>query len=299
DQLLGSRSDEVSFTEFIPKAGLNYKLTPYISVYTSYGLSSDIPGTNELDNPPILDPNDPFIGKPLNHRLEPSKSQNFELGIKGNVIRPQARFLKKLLFETTFFNYAIDNDIIPFEILTEVYFQNTGRTHRRGLEIGADMNVLKGLNLNFAYTYSDFQFDDYIAQKFEISGSTFEIDQERDFSGNFVPSIPEHNLSVSFSYAHKLAKNLTGFSKVSDWITSGMYVDDANSEQTDGYQVVDFTLGLDVTINRFNLILSGGVRNVFDETYVAFINTNSADRRFYEAGAPRNYFGNIKFGYTL
>jgi len=39
-----------------------------------------------------------------------------------------------------------------------------------------------------------------------------------------------------------------------------------------------------------------GADNIFDERYVGFININSTDQRFYEAGAPRNYFANLKIG---
>lgn len=38
---------------------------------------------------------------------------------------------------------------------------------------------------------------------------------------------------------------------------------------------------------------------MFDEVYVGFININSASLEFYEAGAPRNYFGGVNLGYTF
>jgi hypothetical protein len=44
-------------------------------------------------------------------------------------------------------------------------------------------------------------------------------------------------------------------------------------------------------------MVSGGVNNILDEIYVGFTNTNSADKKFYEAGAPRDYFLNINLGY--
>jgi hypothetical protein len=38
---------------------------------------------------------------------------------------------------------------------------------------------------------------------------------------------------------------------------------------------------------------------MLDEVYVGFTNTNSATKRFYEAGAPRDYFINLNLGYTF
>jgi outer membrane receptor protein involved in Fe transport len=75
-----------------------------------------------------------------------------------------------------------------------------------------------------------------------------------------------------------------------------MYTDDANSEKTENYAVLNFTLGIDAYFGPLNLILAGGVRNLLDETYVGFININSATGQFYEAGAPRNYYTSLKVG---
>jgi hypothetical protein len=54
-----------------------------------------------------------------------------------------------------------------------------------------------------------------------------------------------------------------------------------------------------MTFGKFNTLISVGIDNMFDEIYVGFTNTNSADKRFYEAGAPRNYFATINLGYTF
>ncbi|NIV15539.1 MAG: TonB-dependent receptor, partial [Aliifodinibius sp.] len=78
---------------------------------------------------------------------------------------------------------------------------------------------------------------------------------------------------------------------------SGLYVDDANSDKTDAYGLTNITVGMDMTLNKFNILISGGVNNLTDERYVGFVNINSVSGRFYEAGIPRNYFGTIKLGY--
>jgi len=58
-------------------------------------------------------------------------------------------------------------------------------------------------------------------------------------------------------------------------------------------------LGVDMNFGKFNFLISGGVNNLFDEVYVGFTNTNSADLRFYEAGAPRNYYISVNLGYAF
>lgn len=120
--------------------------------------------------------------------------------------------------------------------------------------------------------------------------------EQRDFSNNIVPSVPHHNFSFSLKYEEKIYQRLTGYSQIGYWGVSGMYTDDANSEKTEDYAVFNFTLGIDAFIGPLNLILAGGVRNLFDEKYVGFININSATGQFYEAGAPCNYFTTLKIG---
>jgi len=50
---------------------------------------------------------------------------------------------------------------------------------------------------------------------------------------------------------------------------------------------------------HFSCQLSGGINNIFDVVYVGFTNTNSANKRFYEAGSPRDYFCTVNLGYTF
>jgi len=78
-----------------------------------------------------------------------------------------------------------------------------------------------------------------------------------------------------------------------------LWVDDANTDRTEGYHLLNSVLGVDMTFSHFNVLISGGINNLFDEVYVGFTNTNSADLRFYEAGAPLNYYLTINFGYTF
>jgi iron complex outermembrane receptor protein len=291
EETLPSRSDTRTFNAFTPKLALNYKITPWISVYTSYGLSFDSPAKNELES---LDP-----AKLYNLELEAQKSKNFELGIKGNLIDFDADFFRMILFEATFFNIIIDNEIVPFEVFGDVFFRNAAKTTRLGLEIGTELEIFEDLNFTFAYTFSDFYYDTYSAKIIEIDSTGNIVESERDFSGNIVPSVPEHNLYIALSYSYSFNNNFNGFLKFSYMNISGLWVDDANSDKTAAYNLLNTVLGFDMKLGKFNILLSAGVNNIFDLTYIGFTNTNSADRRFYEVGEPRNYFGSLNFGYEF
>lgn len=294
NQLLASQNDMRRFEAFTPKVALNYKITPSVAVYTSYGLSFDSPAGNELENYPISS----NTSKLLNPDLEPQESKNFELGIKGNLIYPDRVFFRNVFFEATFFNSVIDNEIVPFEVFSDVFFRNSAQTLRKGIEFGTNLELLRGLRFAISYTFSDFSYEKYITETIDIVDGQIVTD-EKDFSENIVPSIPKHNLLISLSYEKNIFENLTGFGKVSYQNVSEMYVDDQNSDKTDSYQLLNTTLGIDLQLKRFNIRLSGGINNLFDTKYVGFININSTSLRFYEAGEPRNFFASLNLGYTF
>ena len=291
EETLPSRTDERTFNAFTPKIALNYKITPHIAVYTSFGLSFDSPAKNELD------PFDP--AELYNQELQAQESKNFELGIKGNIISSDAQFFRMVLFEATFFNININNEIVPFEVLGDVFFRNAAETNRLGLELGTQLEVVDGLDFVFSYTYSNFSYNSYFATTIDFDSTGNTVESGEDFSGNIVPSVPKHNIFMSLAYSYLFAKNLNGFIKFSYMGVSGLWVDDVNSDKTDAYNLLNSVLGFDMKFGNFKLLVSGGVNNIFDLLYVGFTNTNSADKRFYEVGAPRNYFVSLNIGYTF
>jgi len=291
EETLPSRNDNRNFNAFVPKIALNYKLSKWISVYTSYSLSYDSPAKNELES---FDPT-----KLYNHDLKAQETKSFEVGIKGNILNSEAEFFRHLLFEATFFNLNIDNEVVPYEVYSEVFFRNAAKTNRRGIELGSRVELYKDLKFTFAYTFSDFIYGKYSAITIEIDSAGNIIEHEKDFSGNIVPSVPKNNLFLALSYSHPITKNVVGFAKFSFSGISGLWVNDANTDKTKSYQLLNSVLGLDMKFGKLNIMMSGGMNNMLDEVYVGFTNTNSAKKRFYEAGEPRNYFVSLNIGYRF
>ncbi len=283
------------FQKFTPKAALNYKLTPTIALYSSYGLGFDTPAGNELDNYPLSTNQTPL----LNPDLNPQSSTNFELGIKGLYTTDDNEYLRKVFFEATFFNTKITDEIIPFEVLGAVYFRNAAKTNRTGLELGADAELIYGLRLKTSYTLSNFKYDIYTDRSMEFDSLSNVVIKDVSYTGNVVPSVPKHNFSVSLAYTRVLDDHITGFVKSQFTSVSGMYVDDRNSEKTRGYQTLNLSLGADILFDRFDVLVSGGINNITDKRYVGFVNINSSNKQYYEPGEPRNYFGGIQLGYSL
>lgn len=295
DRYVPIRSDSLSFEDFTPKFALNYKITPSISFYTSFGYSFDSPAGNELDN--YETSSDPEAL--MNPDLKPQHSTNFELGVKGNLLNSGNDIFNNILFEFTFFNTIVEDEIVPFEVYGKSYFRNSAKTNRRGLEAGISSEIFERLKATLSYTFSDFVYDEYAAITIEVDSLDEIITSSEDFSGKVVPSVPKHNFFIALEYKHPIVSNLNGFIKGTYQSISGMYVNDANSAETDGYQVLNSTLGFEMFFGNFNLLVSGGVNNILDQTYVGFININSSNGRFYEAGEPQSFFATLKLNYVF
>ncbi len=295
NRLLAAQNDNRRFEDFTPKFALNYKITPSIAFYSSFGFSFDSPAGNELDNYPTSS----SPGVLINPDLKPQESTNFELGVKGNLVNNKSIFFTNTLFEFTFFNTIVNDEIVPFEVYGDVFYRNSAKTNRRGFEAGITSDIYDGLKAIFAYTFSDFNYDEYSAVTIDIDSVGSIITSSSEFSGNVVPSVPKHNFLFALEYKHQLTNNLNGFVKGTYQNISGMFVNDANSSETEGYQILSSTLGLEMFVGNFNVLLSGGLNNILDNTYVGFININSANGRFYEAGEPQNFFASLKFGYIF
>jgi len=295
NRLLGAQNYARRFEDFTPKFALNYKLFHSIAIYSSFGYSFDSPAGNELDNYPTS--SDP--GALMNPDLKPQQSTNFEVGVKGNLLNEESNLFTNTLFELTFFNTIVKDEIVPFEVYGNAYFRNSAKTNRRGLELGISSEIFSGFKTTISYTFSDFSYDEYIASSIDVDNQGEIILVDEDFSGNIVPSVPEHNLYFGLEYKHEIIPLVTGFIKGSIQSISGMYVNDANSNKTESYLTLNSTIGLEWIIDNFSLLLSGGVNNITDEVYVGFININSANGRFYEAGEPQTVFASLNFIYQF
>lgn len=297
NQLLQSQNTERVFQDVTPKIALNYKLTPLLALYGSYGLSFDSPAGNELDDYPR--PYDPSYSiKLINPDLNPQESHNAELGIKGYFLREQQGFINDLYADITLFNSEILNEIVPFEVLGDVFYRNSAKTVRRGIEFGLSVDLLNHFSFKSAYTYNHFRYSDYSALSISDNGGDL-VSSIKDFTNNVVPSVPEHFLNTELVFSYPLLSSLKILLKGNLQTAGGMYVDDANTGKTDSYTLINSSVGFDLKFNRFNILVTGSLNNISDELYVGFININSANKRFYEAGEPRSFYSSLKLNYNF
>lgn len=295
NQLFGAQNSTRHFSRFTPRVALNYKLIPTVAVYTSYGYAFDTPAAVELQNYPYTSNRGATT---LNPDLNPQKSKNFELGIKGNLF-PKAKWLDNSFFEFTFYKTKIEDEIVPFVINDLTYYRNAATTDRTGLEAGVKFHFENGIELVTNYSYSDFVYEDYIAVNYTAGGDTILA----NYSGNVVPAIPKSIFMFILNYQFKISKQFKGILLWDmDYFTK-MFVDDANSDDVPEYFYGNIMAGFTYDIGKFNVVFTSGIKNIFDRRYVGFININAnpelppEQRRYYEVGEPRSYYLGLNIGY--
>ena len=286
----GSVDSSRTFNAFTPKIGLNFKITPEIALYTSYGLSYDFPALTELENNP-LSSNPRYT---LNPDIDPSKSDNFELGIKGNLFNSGSDFMKKVIFDITGFYYKITDEIVPFIINQKTYFRNAAKTNRKGVEIGIKTEPFEETEMVVNYTYTDFKYDEFLTTNYTPSGQV-----QEDYSGNYEPSVPKQIINFIFNYDFEITDDISGLLQWDCDYIAKLYVDDANSATAPDYFYGNIMLGAAYNTDLIGLVFYVGVNNIFDKRYVGFVNINDYYGRYYETGEPRTFYSglnlNLKF----
>jgi iron complex outermembrane recepter protein len=278
------------FQKFAPKIALNYKLSPSVALYTSYGIGFDFPALTEFGNTPISS----NIKYSLNPDLNVQRSGDFEFGIKGNIINPQEEFMRKLFFEFTFFDYTISDEIVPFIINQTTYYRNAAKTNRLGIEAGIKSEPFEGIELTLNYTVTDFKYLYYPAVIFTPSGT-----ENADYTGNYVPSVPTNIFNFILNYEFEISDKLSGLLQWDCDYISSMWVNDQNSEKVSPYFLGSVMAGMNGSFNKFNAVLYIGAGNIFNKRYSGFININDYNGQYYETGEPRNYYSGLNISYKF
>ena len=80
-------------------------------------------------------------------------------------------------------------------------------------------------------------------------------------------------------------------------ITSKVYVDDANSDATDSYSVLNWHAGIRRTFGEWTMRGFVRIDNLTDEDYVGSVVVNAANDRFFEPAPGRTYYVGLSVGF--
>lgn len=215
----------------------------------------------------------------ISTNLEPEYGWNYEFtagrGFLENTLR----------VELTGFYFRLNNALVQRRDSAGAdFFVNAGEVKQRGAELTADYTrtARKGFlhyyRVNAAYTFNAFRYGQYIRGLND------------DYSGNKVPSVPAHTLSLLLDI--QFARGF--YSYTTFYSASRIWLNDANTAVADDYQVLGWRIGWKKTFNRkHRLNIYAGADNLLDQVYSLGHDINAAGGRYYNAAPRRNFYAGI------
>lgn len=255
--------------ELAPRIALLHQLTSNLYLLASVSKGFSPPTTAE-----VL----PSTGV-ISTDLEAEEGWNYEFTARYSL------FKNKLQLEATSFYFRLQNALVQRRDASGGdYFVNAGSTKQQGIELSANYTynpvsstILRYLLLQADYTRNHFRYGSF------VKGSD-------DFSGKKIPSVPSGTFSLLAD-----AQFTPGWYVQATWyMASRIYLNDANTATAHAYQLLGCRLGWRKTLhNGIRLNLYAGADNLLDEKYSMGNDINAAAGRYYNAAAPRNYYGGV------
>lgn len=262
----GDDSGTFAYNEWSFSGGLQWSPTPLANPYLRVASSFDTPTTTSLGNP---------AGAGVNQNLRAQTAISYEIGMKGQLT-------DQLRYEVAAFHIRVDDELVPYVQAFQTFFENAGRSTRTGFELGALYQPIEGVTTSIAYTFSDFEFQDFKS----LSGG--------DFDGREIPGVPRHLVNAEVSLEHP--SGLFGTLRVQ--FVDDRFADNANSDGADSHLYSDVRLGYNHRIGGWEISPYVGVNNLFDRQYTDNLRINDvANRRFFEPAPAINAYGGLSIAY--
>jgi iron complex outermembrane receptor protein len=267
----GDDSGSRSLSETSPMIGLLYAASPSINLYGKISTAFETPTTTEFANP--------SGAGGFNPGIDPQLATNYEVGVKGMLG-------KRSRYEAALFSIDVEDELVPFELAGQPgrdFFSNAGESSRRGVELAFASRPLDGLEISFAYTYSDFEFDEFMS------------DAGEDFAGNTIPGVPENLLYGEVSYSHPSGV----YTSLDALSVDDVFLNNANTESSDSYVVSNLRVGFIGNRGYWEFSPFIGVNNVTDKAYAGNTRINAFAGRFFEPAPDRHLYGGVSVRYDF
>lgn len=264
--LNGDNSGKTTYEEVLPSVALSWQIIPEVLAYASYAKGFETPTFTEMSYP--------AQGGASTLDLKPSKSDNYELGLKSSNLLGD--------FNLATFYIETKDDIVAAESMGgRATFRNADKTLRKGVEFAWNKKLWKDLAVNASYAYLDATFD----SKVPAVGKVAEIPE-----GNAIPGIAKNQAFIGVAW-----QPAQGFyAGLDTQFMDKVYVNDINSDAAASYTVASIYTGYawkraDWGINGF-----ARVDNLFDKNYAGSVIVNEGSSRFFEPADGRNWSAGIK-----
>lgn len=236
----GDQSFRRGYDSLNPKFGVRWDYAPEAQAFVNLNWADEPPPFSELGTTAATT------------SLESQKSKTLELGARGRS--------PDFAWDVAVYRSWLKDELQFLTVNGMPTNQNVDSTIHQGIELGGEWVALRGLavredrtTLRFAYTYSDFRFDD-----------------DPVWGGNDIPGAPPHYLRAELRYAHPdgwyAGPNL-------EWVPRAYFVDNANTMKTEPYALLGAKAGYDFGTG-VKLFVDG--RNLLNRTFISNVSTTTA-----------------------
>jgi iron complex outermembrane receptor protein len=188
-------------------------------------------------------------------------------------------------YEVAVYRIKVKNELIPFEedgFTGRTFFQNAGRSTRKGFEAGFTAELFPVLTASLAYSYINAEFDRFRTAVVSLDG-------------NKIPGIPNQHLHAELRFDEP-----SGWYSTLDFLyIDSFFADNESQIKTDPYAVSNFRLGYRKELEKWIVTPYVSVNNLLNEDYNSNTRLNAGFGRYFEPAPLRNVFGGVSARYTF
>jgi iron complex outermembrane receptor protein len=265
---------QVTYSNTSPVGGVTFKITPTLNVYANYGRGFETPTFAETTY------SNAQTGAGPNLSMVPSKSKNYEIGLKAFVTSNTRVNLALFKVDTKNEIIVVDNK------LSQNQYDSTANTERKGIEISLDSRLPYNFNFYQTYTYLDSEFKNSFTNT--VGGFVA--------AGNRLSGVYKNTAYTELSWKYPAFNFSSAIENIYYSDVNG-YDSNAGDRKAEAFSIVNLRASLKQSYNNWSFSEFVRADNIFDEKYVGNVRVNNSAT--FEPGAPRNYTVGITSSYTF
>lgn len=277
----GNDSGSVRYSATLPVAGVTYAPSTQWRVYAAAGRGFETPTFNELAYRPV--------GTGLNFDLRPSRSDNFETGVKWRTLPGAATRIEAT---AAVFHTATQDEIVTqSNVSGRSTFQNAGATRRRGLELAASVAPARHWLMQMSYTLLDARYRD--AFSCPVNATLCPVGAVP--AGNRIPGTARNALALDVGWRPPVGWR----AGLDARYLGSVAVNDVNSDAAASFVTLGAHVGYVAEINRWRLVATARIDNLTDRRYAGSVIVNEGNGRYFEPAAGRNHALSVSATYRF
>jgi iron complex outermembrane receptor protein len=273
-------TDLVDFASLSPKAGVIWRVSPEAQVYANASHAYEPPLLLELTAPGQIPGN---LGQ-----LAAQKAWQFEIGTRG-AWGPRVRW-DVAVYDIELWDEIQNVNVPPFvgAPFTIPRFRNIDRSRHTGAEVGGDVLLVEDLARRLGMGTTG----DSLRARAAYTWSRFKFVDDANFGNNDLPGAPRHFLRAELRYDHLSGAWLAPGVEV---VPTGYHVNSENisRDRAEAYTLFNVRAGYDYKPWRLGVFFEA--RNLTNATYASSVVVDAADKRSFEPGDGRAFYGGLEW----